>query len=187
MILLNASRRAMKIWARTSSTDSKTVPKSTWCEVTACYCCGLMEWGCWRFCSTVNDSTNDLDVDDDGNRNPHVDYNALCTRRNNFNHNSSFYSVCLMSCYNIMFVMCLNDWKKALDVESKCKWINWESKELLLCMLAVDRYWFLCGISNKNINRCGYLNCKAQMKGILCPISSLIHLFAVLDIFQLLN
>ena len=29
-----------------------------------------------------------------------------------------------------------------------------------------------------------YLNCKAQMKGILCPIDSqLIHLCAVLDIF----
>ena len=47
-------------------------------------------------------------------------------------------------------VCSLNDWKKALDVKSKCKWINWESKKRAFVLL-YTWHWCSCGIFNKNI------------------------------------
>lgn len=97
------------------------------------------------------------------NRNPRVDYNASC-----INHNSSFYSVCT----------------KSFVAVTSCLSFKWLEKRHLTCIVNVNE-------SIGNQKRCGlwididarvafpiktsfnaYLNCKAQMKGILCPISS---------------
>ena len=174
MILLNAFETCNEVL---ESTASKAVPKSTQCEVTACYCCGLLEWECWWFCSALDD------LDDDEEQESTRGLQCVM-----YNHNSSFYSVCSLSCVTV----------------TSCLSFKWLEKRHLMCRVNVNE-------SIGNQKSCGlwididarvafpiktsfnaYLNCKAQMKGILCPISSQLIQFYVrcltfFQSFQLLN
>lgn len=124
---------------------------------------GMRKWECWRlvlfYFHTLNDSTNDLN--DDKNRNPHVDYNASCEWVWGTILTTTARSLFGMLDVVLQHHVChLNDWKKGTwHKVSRCKWINWESKEV--CVAFPIKTSFNA-----------YLNSEAQMKGILCPISS---------------
>lgn len=88
----------------------------------------------------MTDSTNDLN-DSEVKRNSHVDYNASCEWVWGTTEARSLFG--MLDVVLQHHVCHLNVWKKGTWREkSKCKWINWESKE------------GLCGISNKNIIQC---------------------------------